>query len=142
MFFAFLVPVITLLIANVMLQLNFSKINGIVAKRFSGSIVATGRNKCFGLDEPLFQRAGETIDIGNTFLVNSPVFLLVGFGNRAILINKLITPSGCWVYKTNKYYNIYVTPGEILFRYSIISIFFILSEFYSGFESTDHESHT
>ncbi len=121
--FAFLLPATCLFALNQFLELHLERDVDIAAGRFATSLGVRGRARYFGLDESLFQRVGETIDVGRTFASHSPVYLLTGFGNGAILENKLITPSEFSVYKTTKKHNLYITAVALLFRNGVIGAF-------------------
>jgi hypothetical protein len=137
-FFVFLLPVMVSWGVNEIFDLKIEKDIDVASERFSKTIEVHGRQKYFGLDESVFQRIGETIDTWRTLNEHSSIFLATGFGNGAILINKLITPSERSVYKTNKKHNLYITPVAILFRngligliiYSMLGIYFVKILFY------------
>ncbi len=118
--FAFVLPLITVTIANEMLDLGIEKEVEITETRFQGS--TKGKKMYFGLDESIFQRVGETIDVWETFSNHSPIYAITGFGHGAVLTNKLITPSERSVYKTNVKHHIYITIVAILYRNGILGI--------------------
>ena len=118
--FAFVLPMLLLFQASEIFDIGLSKQVGIAEQRFSGAI--RGKREYYGLDESLFQRIGETIDVGRTFAGQSPVYVLTGFGNGAQLVNQLITPSERWVYKSNVKHNLYVTAVAILYRNGLLGL--------------------
>jgi len=120
--FVFLIPAAGFLTAYEFLDFGIKEGLESSSTRFEKSIGESGRNRYFGLDESLFQRVGETIDVWRTFQSNSPLFLISGFGNGAELKNYLMTPSEKWVYKNNTKHNIYITPVAIFFRHGIIGL--------------------
>ncbi|GEM_PF-3308715 len=120
--FVFLIPAAGFLAAYEFLDLGLKEGIEFASTRFEESVGASGRNRYYGLDESLFQRVGETIDVWRTFQSRSPFFLASGLGNGAELKNYLITPSERWVYKKNTKHNIYITPVAILFRNGIIGL--------------------
>lgn len=119
--FSFLVIFFSINYFEVNLEKNISS----VSKRFEATIEKSDK-KHFGLEESVFQRVGETIDVIRTFQKNSIVFVLFGFGNGATLDNQLITPSELSVYKTKLKHNIYITLVGALYRYGIIGFFLYL----------------
>jgi hypothetical protein len=116
----FVLPAVLLWGTNELLDLNLDRYADWATRRFSGSI--SRERKFFGLDESLAQRVGETIDVGRTFGQHSPIFLLTGFGNGAMLTNSLITPAELATYKTNKKHPIYVTVVALMFRNGLIGL--------------------
>lgn len=120
MVFAFVLPTLMILGANELFELNLEGYGESAEKRFAGSTV--GGRKTYGLDESLAQRIGESIDVGRTFAASSPVFLLTGFGNGAMLKNTLITPSEFATYKTNLKHHIFITIVAILYRNGILGL--------------------
>ncbi len=118
--FAFVLPILGLFEASEIYDIGLSKQVGIAEQRFSGAI--GGGRKYYGLDESLFQRIGETIDVGRTFAGENPAYVLTGFGNGAQLVNQLITPSERWVYKSNVKHNLYITAVAIFYRNGVLGL--------------------
>ena len=130
LFFAFLLPTIVMFSLNTFFDLGLEKEVNVAAQRFSGTVIKSEGNKYFGFDQSIFQRIGETIDVGRSFTESHPVFFFTGFGNGAILINKLITPSERSVYKTNRKHSLYITPVALLFRNGLLGLGLYLSLLY------------
>lgn len=120
-FFAFIIPPVLLLAADSVFDLRLEKYAEWTQQRFSGSV--SRERRLFGLDESLAQRVGETIDVGRTFSRSSPLFLVTGFGNGAMLTNPLITPVEYATFNTNTKHHIYITVIAVLFRNGLIGLF-------------------
>lgn len=122
-FFSVIFIFITILIsvAVSLLDVNLEKNVSVVSKRFE-STIENKNKKNFGLEESVFQRVGETIDVVRSYQREHPVYLLIGFGNGAMLENILITPSEYSVYKSNVKHNIYITLVGIFFRHGLIGL--------------------
>lgn len=90
----------------------------VVSSRFEST--TQGSHRRFGLEESVFQRVGETIDVMRSFQSSNPALTLVGFGNGALLNNTFITPSERSIYKTQFKHNIYITLLALLFRQGIV----------------------
>lgn len=116
----FVIPPVLLIGINAYFDLKLEENFKKASTRFEESL--TGKRKYFGLDESLFQRVGETIDIASMYQQAPAYKLLIGFGNGAMLENKLQTPSEHWVYKTRVKHNIYITPVSVFFRQGIIGL--------------------
>ncbi len=104
------------------LNLDVEKNVTSVSNRFE-STLQTKNKKNYGLEESVFQRVGEGIDVIRSFQESNPVYLLIGFGNGAILNNVLITPSERSIYHSNQKHNIYITLLGVLFRQGIVGLF-------------------
>jgi hypothetical protein len=112
-----------LLVLLVSLFISFTSIEksvDVVTSRFEST--TGGSHRKFGLEESAFQRVGETLDVIRSFQESNPAFILVGFGNGALLNNTLITPSERSVYKTQYKHNIYITLLAIVFRQGLIGL--------------------
>jgi hypothetical protein len=120
-FFAFIIPLVLLVVANDVLDLQLEEYAAGAEKRFSGSV--SRERRFYGLDQSLAQRVSETIDVGRTFAGSSPLFLVAGFGNGAMLTNTLITPVELATYKTRIKHHIYITVIAVLFRNGLIGLF-------------------
>jgi predicted DNA-binding transcriptional regulator len=120
-FFAFLFPAVVMIIANEQFDLTLARDVETTSKRFEGAV--QGGRKQFGLDESLFQRVGETIDVARTFSEHSPIFLVTGFGNGVLLDNRLITHSERGIYHTQKKHHIYIMPVAVLYHDGFIGLF-------------------
>jgi hypothetical protein len=113
------IPAVAVIALNQLFDFRLDKNIKVAQVRFEGTV--SGEKRYFGLDESLFQRLGETLDIGSQF-VHQPLYLLSGFGNGAMLVNKLMTPSEHWIYRTNIKHNIYSTPVALIYRNGILGL--------------------
>jgi hypothetical protein len=124
---------ITLLFAMVIVlgntEIKLEKNITSVSNRFNETVKKSSSNK-YGVEESVFQRIGETIDVFRSFQNNSPIFFFVGFGNGAMLNNTMITPSEFSVYKSKIKHNIYVTLLGLLFRNGFIGFLLYVALFY------------
>jgi hypothetical protein len=121
--FVFLIFVIATY-APLNLERNVTKISA----RFD-STLKNKNKKYFGLEESVFQRVGETIDVVRSFERENPAYILVGLGNGAQLNNVLMTPSEFSIYKSNTKHNIYITVVGVLFRQGLIGFILYVSLF-------------
>lgn len=92
-----------------------------VSEKFASTIEKENRGY-LGLDESGFQRLGEFFDVAQSFQRENKIYLLVGFGNGAMLNNTFITPSEKGLYGSQRKHNIYNTPLALLFRHGIVGL--------------------